>query len=397
MGRSSSSQSLLNAKAAKQDEFYTQLDDVGSELGHYRAQLRGKTVLCNCDDPCESNFFKYFALNFNALGIKKLIAASYGGSPIVGSHLPPFDIEGPKPECKGPYAIEICEIPDRNDDGAIDLTDVGHLLRHSANAARALKGDGRYRGGDFRSRECAELLREADVVITNPPFSLFREYVAQLVAFEKLFLIIGNVNAITYKEIFKLIKENKLWLGESIHSGDREFRVPDHYPLNAAGSRIDENGNKFIRVKGVRWFTNMDNPKRHEEIPLYKKYDPAAFPRYDNYDAIDVGRVAEIPADYGGAVGVPITFLDKYNPNQFEILGITSGRDEFEAVPTKRYLNPKQINPDGTETNGSKANTRATLLLREKPTGVYYAADNADGPLSILYARIIIKRKEAAQ
>jgi hypothetical protein len=201
------------------------------------------------------------------------------------------------------------------------MTDVDHLLGHDANAARTLKGDERYCGGDFRSRECVEMLKGADIVATNPPFSLFREYVAQLVAHGKPFVIIGNINAVTYKEIFKLIREDKLWLGESIHSGDREFRVPDYYPLNAAGSRIDGLGNKFIRVKGVRWFTNMDNPKRHEEIPLYRRYSPADYPRYDNYDAIEVGKVAEIPVDYFGAMGVPITFLDKYNPEQFEILG----------------------------------------------------------------------------
>jgi hypothetical protein len=198
--------------------------------------------------------------------------------------------------------------------------------------ARTLKGDGRYCAGDFRSRECVELLKEADIVITNPPFSLFREYVAQLVAHGKLFVIIGNINAVTYKEIFKLIKEDKLWLGESIHSGDREFRVPDYYPLNAAGYRIDDRGNKFIRVKGVRWFTNIDNPNRREEIPLYKKYSPTDYPRYDNYDAIEVGKVAEIPVDYNDPMGVPITFLDKYNPNQFEIVKFRKGDDEKDLT-----------------------------------------------------------------
>ena len=264
---------------------------------------------------------------------------------------------------KEPFAIEIDEVPDLNKDGAIGLEDVEALLRHDKNATYRLRGDAQYSAGDFRSQECVELLKKADIVITNPPFSLFRQFVTLLTEHDKRFLIIGNVNAITYKEIFKLIKENKLWLGESIHSGDREFRVPKHYPLNAVGSRVDEDGNKYIRVKGVRWFTNMDVPLRHEQIPPYKKYTSAEYPKYDNYDAIEVAKVAEIPADYAGAMGVPITFLDKYNPDQFEILGLTSGRNEFEAVPTKRYINPIQHNPDGSTSNGSKANTRATILL----------------------------------
>ena len=215
--------------------------------------------------------------------------------------------------------------------------------------------------------------------------------------FNKKFVIVGNVNAITYKEIFKLIKDNKIWLGESIHSGDREFRIPEHYPLSAAGQRVDENGVKYIRVKGVRWYTNLDVPVRHEIITLYKHYTPEEYPFYDNYDAINVDKVTDIPLDYDGAMGVPITFLDKYNPGQFDILGITSGRDEFDAIPTKRYINPKQINSNRTVSNGSKANTRATLLLSQIPQDIYYTADNADGPLQILYARIIIKRKGAAQ
>jgi len=330
--------SLSNAKKAKQDEFYTQLDDISKELRHYKAQLRGKTILCNCDDPFESNFFKYLALNFNAFGLKKLIATSYAGSPIVGNQLPLFDIEGLKPGGKESYAIEINEVPDHNADGAIDIADVEYLLRNNANTARTLKGD-----GDFRSQECIEFLKEADIVVTNPPFSLFREYVAQLIAYDKLFLIIGNVNAITYKEIFKLIKEDRLWLGVSIHSGDREFRVPDYYPLNAINSRTDEKGNKFIRVKGVRWFTNMDNPKRHEEIPLYKKYDPTKYPRYDNFDAIEVAKVAEIPVDYYNVMGVPITFLDKYNPRQFKIIGIDRYTEGNKTPGKRMQINGKEI------------------------------------------------------
>ncbi len=388
MGTKSLNRNLHKANAAKNDEFYTQLVDIEKELKHYKEQFQGKVVYCNCDDPFESNFFKYFAANFNALKLKKLITTSYVKSPIVGGQLPLFEVEGLKPSGKEPFKIEIKEVPDTDSDGAIDLDDVKYLLKHDKNTATPLHGN-----GDFRSDECIELFKQADVVVTNPPFSLFREYVAQLMEYNKKFLIIGNVNAITYKEFFKLIKDNKVWLGASIHSGDREFRVPDNYPLEAAGYRVDENGNKYIRVKGVRWFTNLDYKERHEKLVLYKKYLPEEYPKYDNYDAINVDKTSDIPGDYGESMGVPITFLDKYNPEQFEILGLTSGRDEFEAIPTKRYVNPKQINPDGSEINGSKANTRATLLSRKKPSGIYYTAENTNGYLSILYARIIIKKK----
>ena len=318
------------------------------------------------------------------------------GSPIAYKQLPLFDVKNlgvKKNDTKRTYKIEITEVKDENADGAIDLADVEYLLKNKKNALTLLKGD-----GDFRSPECLELLKEADIVTTNPPFSLFREYVAQLIEYEKKFIIIGNVNAITYKEVFKLIKENKVWLGQSIHSGDREFRVPDHYPLQAAGFRVDENGIKYIRVKGVRWFTNIDFEERHENITLYKQYISEEYPRYDNYDAIEVSKTAEIPYDYDGVMGVPITFLDRYSPDQFEILGITQGRDEFGIRPSKWYINPKQINPDGTTSNGGKVNTGAQILLPHKPPdGVYFLADNADGPLQRLYARILIMRKSGQQ
>lgn len=312
---------LARARQNKQDEFYTQLVDIEHELKHYRRQLRDKVVFCNCDDPYESNFFKYFALNFNLLGLKKLIATSYVGSPLVGGLLPLMGIAGLKPEGREPYAIEIVEVPDHAGRGTTDLTDVEFLLRNDANTCRTLNSDGVHAAGDFRSQESVNYLKQADVVVTNPPFSLFREFVAQLVEHKKSFVILGNVNAVTYKEIFDHVQANEVWLGESIHSGDREFRVPDHYPLEAAGTRVDENGSKYIRVKGVRWFTNLDVPQRHQTIPLYKKYAPEEYPTYVNFDAIEVSKTAEIPRDYDGAMGVPITFLDKYNPDQFEILG----------------------------------------------------------------------------
>ncbi|MBR4345987.1 MAG: adenine-specific methyltransferase EcoRI family protein [Oscillospiraceae bacterium] len=311
---------LSAAGQAKKDEFYTQLVDIENELRHYKEHFKGKTVLCNCDDPYESNFFKYFAINFNHLGLKKLICTCYAGSPVVYTQLSLFgeeEVIGEEPSDKKPYKIEITHVDDLNGDGAVDLTDVELLLRSVDGNPTLLKGD-----GNFRSVECVELLKEADIVVTNPPFSLFREYVVLLEKYHKQYLIIGNVNAITYKEIFPLIKDNRLWLGASIHSGDREFRVPDNYPLNATGCRVDENGIKYIRVKGVRWYTNLDYSQRHEDLILYKSYSPEEYPHYDNYDAIEVSKTADIPCDYDGVMGVPITFMDKYNPEQFEIIGL---------------------------------------------------------------------------
>ncbi|MBP3839169.1 MAG: adenine-specific methyltransferase EcoRI family protein [Prevotella sp.] len=314
---------LDRAKEAKKDEFYTQLADIENELKHYRQHFRGKTILCNCDDPYESNFFKYFANNFNAFGLKKLIATCYNGSPVQGSELM-LDFGDFQDEPKKiAYKVEITEVTDANGDGRIDLADVRHLIQNDKNVLSTLREN-----GDFRSKECIELLKEADIVVTNPPFSLFREYVAQLMAYEKKFLIIGNMNAITYKEIFPLIKNNQLWLGPSITSGDRKFWVPDDYELRAAGCGIDETGRKFIRVKGVRWFTNLDHKKRHEELILFHTYSPEEYPKYDNYDAINVNATNDIPVDYDGAMGVPITFLDKYNPEQFEIIRFRKGYDE---------------------------------------------------------------------
>lgn len=310
-------ENLHAANRARKDEFYTQMNDISAELKHYKNHFRGKVVFCNCDDPYESNFFKYFALNFNALGLRKLIATCYNGSPVSGNELLIDFGDATDDPKKIAYKVEITAVPDLNGDGAIDLADVRCLLQNDCNTITILQGN-----GDFRSSECIALLKEADIVVTNPPFSLFREYVAQLVKYDKKFLIIGNVNAVTYKETFALIKENKVWMGASIHSGDREFRIPDNYPMTAVGQRIDKNGIKYVRVKGVRWFTNMDYPQRHENLILYKKFSPEEYPKYDNYNAVNVNATADIPADYDGTMGVPITFLDKYNPEQFEIVGL---------------------------------------------------------------------------
>lgn len=285
------------AKEAKKDEFYTQLDDINNELKHYREHFRGKTVLCNCDDPRISNFFTYFAYNFEFLGLKKLITTCYKNQNV--------DLFS---QNQSEQAVYLIYEGDKNGNHTPDANEIGVM---------PLKGD-----GDFRSKECIELLKEADIVVTNPPFSLFREYVAQLMEYDKEFLIIGNQNALSYKEIFPLIRDNKMWLGASIHSGDRKFWVPEDYELKAAGCGIDATGRKFIRVKGVRWFTNLDYKERHEDLILYKNYTPDLYPKYENYDAINVNKTEDIPCDYEGIMGVPITFMDKYNPDQFEIFGL---------------------------------------------------------------------------
>ena len=407
---------LHAAKAAKQDEFYTQYIDIQKEVEAYLEfdpeTFRGKVVYCNCDDPFESNFFKYFAANFNKLGLKKLITTSYDGSPIAGQlTLFPEHTEGngkrPKPKAVG-FIID--RVKDENDDGATDIEDVKLFLKRNKAARIALKADEKYPGGDFRSADCVELLKQADIVVTNPPFSLFREYLAQLVTHTKKFLIIGNINAITYKEVFPLIKENKIWLGNGMGRWISGFIVPKTYELYGTEARIDESGNRIVATNSCLWLTNIDHGRRHQPLPLmtmtdnlkYSKHKEIkgkeAYDQYDNYDAIEVPFTDAIPSDFDGAMGVPITFLDKYNPDQFEILGWARGVDEFDAYPTKRYVNPKQIKPDGRVSNGGKVNTGPNLLLKKKPSVTYYTADNADGYLVQLYMRILIchrRTKEA--
>lgn len=311
---------LNAAKRAKKDEFYTQLPDIERELRHYWPHFRGKTVLCNCDDPYESNFFKYFALRFNQLGLRRLLCTCYDGSPVRGTELLlHFDGEADEPKRQA-YMVDIHAVPDLNGDGAVDLTDVRLLLENDRNALRLLQT------GDFRSAECVALLREADVVVTNPPFSLFREYVSQLMDYGKRFLIIGPQNAITYKEIFPLIKDNKIWLGYGFNAGNAYFKVPDNKQTYAAGVYDEEK--KLVKFRNCHWYTNLEIPKRHDELDLFCRYSPEDYPKYDNYDAIEVSKTANIPYDYDGVMGVPITFLDKYNPEQFEIVKFRKGNDE---------------------------------------------------------------------
>lgn len=287
---------LHKAKDAKNDEFYTRIEDVAEELRHYKKHFAGKVVLCNCDDPTWSAFWRYFHLNFAELGLKKLISTHYDRT---------------EPTYKMEY--------EGGDDNNVEV-----------GVKTPLEGN-----GDFRNRECLDLLDESDIVVTNPPFSLFREYVAVLMQHQKKFLILGNMNALTYKEIFPLIRDNQLWYGASIHSGDRKFYVPNDYPLKASGCGVDNNGQKFIRVKGVRWYTNLDYKARHEKLVLWKNYTPEEYPKYDNYDAINVNKYSEIPCDYDGVMGVPITFIDYYCPEQFEIVAFRKGNDGKDLVFTR--------------------------------------------------------------
>lgn len=291
------------ARNAKKDEFYTQLDDINAEMIHYEEHFRGKTILMNCDDPTWSNFWRYFHMEFERLGLKKIVATHYE-----------YDLVPS-------YKMEYTGGDDENFESGIKT-----VLAQN---------------GDFRSDECIALLQEADIVTTNPPFSLFREYIELLMKYNKKFIILGNINALTYKEVFPLFRNNEVWLGASIHSGDRKFYVPDDYPLNASGCGTDKDGRRFIRVKGVRWYTNLDYPARHinlETSYLYAKKDtlyPDLYPKYDNYDAINVDKTKEIPMDYEGVMGVPITFMDKYNPDQFEIVAFRKGADGKDLVFTR--------------------------------------------------------------
>lgn len=374
-----SNNSLGTAKAAKNDEFYTQLPDIEHEmqayLGYNPDAFRDKTILMPCDDPEWSNFTRYFALNFQLFGIRRLISTSYAPDAKLAKYgIQPslFDGNGqgdPKFDTARWQTHGRIFVLDRdvNGDNRIDIDD----LRWDY-----LEGD-----GDFRSREVTALREGADIIITNPPFSLFREFLRWITDGGKQFSIIGNMNAITYKEVFPLIKENKIWLGPTISSGDREFGVPKEYPLAAAGWRIDDLGKHYIRVKGVRWFTNIEHGRRHEPLPLMTMADNLRFSRhkeirgtgyrhYDNYDAIEVPYTDAIPSDYTGCMGVPISFLDKYCPEQFELLGITDRGNEYD-IKTREYT------PNDSPHYGD-LNRRGAIMV--------------DGELKSTYARVLIKK-----
>ncbi len=313
---------LHTANKAKKDEFYTQLGDIAKELKYYKPYFKDKVVFCNCDDPYESNFFKYFALNFNAFGLKKLIATCYNGSPIAGDELPLL-FEATEEELKKiAYKVEITEVKDYDGNGAVDLADVQYLIQNDKNVLAMLKGN-----GDFRSQECIELLKEADVVVTNPPFSLFREYVGVLDKYDKDFVIMGNTNTLVCKEVFRMFQFDRIRTGYTNFNVGMFFYVPDSFEKY----HHIENGKKMARVSTSCWYTNLPVSKHKEELILYKQYNPTDYPQYDNYNAINVNTYTDIPYDYDGIMGVPITFLDKYNPNQFEIVWQASGNTRANA------------------------------------------------------------------
>lgn len=350
---------LHKAKKAKNDEFYTCLADIENELRHYKDHFKDKIVYCNCDDPYESNFLQYFLLNFKHLGLKKLISTGYATSPIVGTQLSLF--ENDLPIYRKAHKIEITSVDDLNltDNQIIKLHDLPKKAKGikitNLNDSKAKDGTV-YLGGDFRSRECIKLLCEADIVVTNPPFSLFREYIAQLVEYNKKFLVIGNQNAITYKEIFPLIKENKIWLGNYLV---KIFVVPNLIEIKDNIKKGDD-GKYYANFGNVCWFTNLTHSKRQEKIISYKIYNPSDYPKYDNYNAIEVSKTANIPMDYDGVMGVPITFLDKYNPEQFEILGAT----ESEGIGFSNGLWIEGSSAKQALVNGEKVYKR--LFIKHK-------------------------------
>jgi hypothetical protein len=341
MNKPSLNRRLHTARASKKDEFYTQLSDIEKELKNYKKHFKGKVVLCNCDDPWVSNFFHYFAHNFENLRLKKLITTCYKNSQpnMFSKHT-------------SDKAVWLEYTGDKDGDRVPSPEEIG---------VKPLDGD-----GDFRSDECIELLKQADIVATNPPFSLFREYIDQLAKYRKKFVILSNKNSITYKETFSLIQQNKIWLGYRNINSDIWFQLPD----DAEKWERIENGKKLQHINAC-WFTNLDTTKRHEELLLFKEYAPAEYPAYDNYDAIEVSKVADIPMDYDGVMGVPITFLDKYNPEQFEILGITD-RGNVSGLKTKEYTDADVPNPGdlnrraAIKVGNTYKPTYARLLIRKK-------------------------------
>ena len=351
---------LHKAKSSKKDEFYTQLSDIERELKHYKKHFKGKVVYCNCDDPRVSNFFHYFSYNFEKLGLKKLVAICYKSQ-----NMDLFSKNDAE------QAIYLEYTGDKNGNNIPDPEEIG---------IRNLQGD-----GDFRSQESIDLLKQADIVVTNPPFSLFREYLAQLIEYKKKFVIVGHQNAISYKGIFNLIQENKLWLGYGFKGGAAHFIT--HYEDHATASDRKEG---MVRVSGVNWFTNLDISKRHEDLILYKTYTSEEYPKYDNYDAIEVSKTKDIPTDYDGVMGVPITFLDKYNPDQFEIIGITQS---WAEGATKKYPRQVQVSIDKKRSNVTKLNDGPALKLSTPPhKKTYYIVD--DEYYIKAYARVLLRKRK---
>ncbi len=364
---------LTQAKRNKRDEFYTQLKDIENELRHYKDHFKGKVVYCNADDPRVSNFFHYFSYNFEYLGLKKLITTCYKNQ-----EMDLFSMHDQE------SAIALVYEGEKDNGRVPTIENIGVI---------ELSGD-----GDFRSPEAIKFLKEADIVVTNPPFSLFREYVNQLIEYDKDFIIVGHQNAITYKEIFPLLKDNKMWLGYGFKGGYAHF-INKEYE-NYATSTNQKEG--MIRVSGVVWFTNLDIDKRHEELILYKKYNKEEYPTYDNYNAINVDKTNDIPKDYEGVMGVPITFLNRFNPDQFEILGMTKTPICFdnaeEAQRIKIYEGVTQHSKNGKTSSGNKVNDGPALLLEAPPENkVYYTVPGLEGYLVAPYARILIKNKKVVE
>lgn len=362
MAGESKNSSLARARDAKQDEFYTQLSDIEKELKHYKKHFKGKVVYCNCDDPRVSGFFHYFSYNFEKLGLKKLITTCYKNS-----ERDLFSSSNTE------HAIMLEYTGDKDNNSVPDANEIGIVK---------LKGD-----GDFRSEESIELLKQADIVVTNPPFSLFREFVNQLLDYEKKFIIVGTQNAITYQDIFPHISANKIWLG--YNNGDMAFKVPSYYEARETRFWIDDTGQKWRSLGNACWFTNLDISKRHEDLILYKNYSSQEYPKYDNYDAIEVSSTKDIPCDYSGVMGVPITFLDKYNPDQFEILGVTQSWCDGRV---KIYPKQIQVSSKGIESAVTKLNDGAAIEVTKPPTDKTYY--KVDGKMYVkVYARVLVKRK----
>jgi len=379
MARNATNKLLHNAKRSKSDEFYTQYSDIQKEIEAYLEYkpdvFRSRVVYCNCDDPFESNFFRYFVLNFKRIGLKQLITTSYKPSPIANTQLELFGDDKTIPKSKGRPKITankfiINEVGDIDGDGEFSLKDVAlQLKKNKHNEWTPLDGD-----GDFRSDESISLLKKSDIVVTNPPFSLFRDYIKQLIDYDKYFLIIANINAITYKEVFPLIKENKIWLGTGMGRWISGFIVPESYELYGTEARIDDDGNRIVATNNCLWLTNIDHGKRHQPLPLmtmsdnikfssHKEVKGKKYKKYDNYNAIEVPYTDAIPDDYGGVIGVPITFLDKYNPDQFEIIGAT----ESEGKGFSEGLWDKNSNISQPLVSGKKVYKR--IFIKHKTAG----------------------------
>jgi len=401
---------LTNAKKAKNDEFYTQYRDIEKEIEAYleydENAFRDKTVYCNCDDPYESNFFSYFVLNFSKLGLKRLITTSYKPSPIANTQLGLFGDDKTIKPMKGRPKITankfiINEVGDVNNDGEFNLKDIALQLKENKhNEWEPLNGD-----GDFRSDECVELLKQSDIVVTNPPFSLFREYIKQLFEYNKKFVIIGNMNAITYKEVFPKIKENKMWLGVTNFNTGMYFQVPDDFIYaDTYKFEKEQDGKKVNRVPGVCWFTNIDHGRRHQPLPLMNMADNIKFSKkikanensyqkYDNYDAIEVPYTIAIPSDYKGVMGVPISFLDKYSPEQFDIVGMAQRSCHDELPDTKKYSDYVQMKSNGSIEGSNGRKIDEAPIVKGRIEGKTYYADDNGHEVTSLYMRIFIKHK----